>query len=152
MREWMLAYGIGAVCGSRSLLAPAIITNTSAGPSPLGGPLGAAAKLPGSRALMVAMAAGELLADKSARVPARTDALPLAGRAITGAISAAACARPSQRIPAALVGAVGALSGAYAFFHLRRLATSRLGLPGILAGAAEDAVVIALAAAMMRCR
>jgi uncharacterized membrane protein len=148
----MLAYGVGAVCGSRSLLAPAIITTTSAGPWPPGGPLGAAARLPGGRALMVAMAAAELMADKSARIPARTDVLPLAGRAVTGAMSAAACARPNQRIPAALVGAIGALTGAYAFFHLRRLATSRLGLPDVVAGAAEDAVAIGLARAMMRCR
>lgn len=152
MKDWMLAYGIGAVCGSRSLLVPAMITNTAAGPWPLGGPLAAAAQMPGGRLALAAMAAGELLADKSGRIPARTDAVPLAGRLTTGAVSAAACARPGQRIPAAVAGAIGALTGTYLFFHLRGLATTRLGLSSAVAGTAEDAVAIGLGMAMMRCR
>ena len=152
MKEWLLAYGIGAVCGSRSLLVPALLANTSAGPWPLAGPLATAARSAGGRALMAAMATAELLADKSVRIPARTDALPLGARVTTGALSALACARPSQRVPAAVAGAIGALTGAYLFFHLRRLATARLGVPAIMAGAAEDALAIGVGTALMRCR
>ena len=152
MKEWLIAYGIGAVCGSRSLLGPALVANTSSGRWPLGGPLAAAAHLPMGRALMAAMAAAELVADKNSRMPARTEALPLAGRLTMGAMSAAACARPSQRVSAAVAGAIGAYTGTYLFFHLRRLATTRLGASNVVAGAAEDAVAIGLGAAMMRCR
>ena len=152
MKEWLIAYGIGAVCGSRSLLAPALIANTSSRPWALGGPLAAAASLPLGRAVMTAMATAELIADKSGRIPPRTDALPLAGRLATGALSAAACAHPTQRVPAAVAGALGAYTGTYLVFLLRRFATTRLGVPNVVAGAAEDALAIGLGTAMMRCR
>lgn len=152
MKMWLLAYGIGTVCGSRSLLPPALIANTSAGRWPTNGPLGVLARFPAGSALMAIMAAAEVIADKTPGIPARTEALPLAGRVMTGAMSAAACARPSQRLPAAAAGALGAVTGTYLFFHLRRLATSRLGVPDVVAGAAEDALALGLGTTMMRCR
>ena len=83
MNDIAFAWGIGAVCGSRSMLGPALVANTLA-PGP-------------ARGLTKIVAAVEMLADKSAHVGARTDALPLTGRLATGALSAAACAAPGRR-------------------------------------------------------
>src|SRR5687767_7756037 len=152
MKDAILAYGIGAVCGSRSLLVPALIAGSSPGRWPVHGPLGAASRLPGGRWMMIAMAVGEVIADKSSRIPARTGALPLAARLTTGALSAAACARPGRRVSAAGAGAAGALTGTYLFFHLRRLATTRLPASNLAAGTGEDVLALGLGALMMRCR
>ena len=74
MNDIAFAWGIGAVCGSRSMLGPALVANTLAtGPA---------------RGLTKIVAAVEMLADKSAHVGARTDALPLTGRLATGALQA----------------------------------------------------------------
>ena len=92
-------------------------------------------------------AAGELLADKTPLVPARTRAMPLLGRALCGAIAggSAAAVQPGEpaRAPAPdvlLAGALGAVAGTLAGYHLRRLATRRLGLPDLAVALLEDLV------------
>ncbi len=149
MKEWMLAYGIGAVSGSRSLLAPAIAANTSM--SPLGGLLGTATRTAAGPRALALLAIGELIADKSPRIPARTDAVPLAGRVISGAMTASACARPGRATSAAVAGAAGALTGTYLFFHLRRLASTRLGVSNLASGLGEDALALATGLLLTRC-
>lgn len=138
MNDIAFAWGIGAVCGSRSMLGPALVANTLA-PGP-------------ARGLTKIVAAVEMLADKSAHVGARTDALPLTGRVATGALSAAACAAPGRRLRAAAAGAAGALAFAYGLYHLRRFVTGRLGVPDAAAGLSEDALAMAMGGLLLRHR
>src|SRR5688572_8762537 len=149
MKDWMLAYGMGAVSGSRSLLGPAIAANTST--SPLGGLLGTATRTAAGPRALALLALGELIADKSPWIPARTEALPLAGRVISGAVTASACARPGKTLSAAVAGAAGALTGTYLFFHLRRLASARLGASNLACGLGEDALALATGIMVARC-
>lgn len=151
MSAWWSAYGIGAVSGARSLIGPAILASTTNGSMwPLRGAEADLARSPAAKRLMLALAAGEMLADKSARIPARTSALPLLGRAATGAFSAAACAAEGRRLPSAFAGALGAITGAYALFHLRKLAGERLGAPDALVGLVEDALAITAGLMLVR--
>jgi uncharacterized membrane protein len=150
MKDLMLAFGLGAVAGSRSLLAPAVAVNASV--SPLGGLLGAVTRNPAAPGTLALLAVAEAIADKSPWIPARTEALPLTGRLMSGALTASACARPGRGLPAALAGAAGALAGTFAFFHLRRLAGARLGASNLACGLAEDATALASGMLLARCR
>jgi uncharacterized membrane protein len=136
MNELALAYGIGAVSGSRSMLGPALV-GTRALPAAAEG-------------VLAAMSVAEMVVDKSAGIPARTAPLPLAGRALTGALAAAGYARPGRRLASALLGAAGAITAAYAFYHLRRLATERFGVSNSVAGLVEDATAIGVGAMLLR--
>ena len=127
MRELVRALGIGALSGSRSMLGPAVVAQSAASP-----PL---------RTLLSVFAAGELVADKTSMVGARTDALPLTGRLMLGAAAAVASVK-RHRLQAAFVGAAGALASAYACFRLRRWATTRLRIPNVVAGMMEDAAAL----------
>jgi uncharacterized membrane protein len=135
MQELLMAYGAGMVSGSRSMLG-----------------LTMAATSPTARALTIALAAAEMVADKSARIPARISPGPLAGRLVTGALAGAGCARNGSRVPAALAGAAGAATGAHLLYHARRLATERLGVPPLVAALAEDALAIGSSLLLARCR
>jgi uncharacterized membrane protein len=138
MRDLVLYGLVGALSGSRSLLGPALVAQRAA-PRPL-------------RPVVGLLAAGEMAADKDPRLPDRTAPLPLAGRLLTGALTAAAIAAPGRGLRAAVAGAVGAAWGAYGLFHLRRLATHRLGVPNTVAGVVEDALAVAAGAALLRGR
>ena len=150
MKAFALALGIGAVAGSRSMLAPALVMNARRGlsGSAAGGPHpgrgGAAAWV------MAAAAAGEMVADKTPGIPSRTETLPLSGRIASGAAAAASLAAPGRRLQAAAGGAAGALVGTFALYHLRRLITRRLGLPDAAAGLAEDALAVGAGLMLMR--
>jgi uncharacterized membrane protein len=93
------------------------------------------------------LSAAELAADKLPSIPRRTLPLPLAGRAASGAFVGQAAARRGGLVPA-LVGAAAAVAAAFAAYHLRRLATDRLGVPNVVAGLAEDALALAAGAAL----
>jgi uncharacterized membrane protein len=95
------------------------------------------------------MSAGEIVADKTPTIPARTDTLPLTGRLVLGAAAAAGAAK-RHRIQAGVMGAAGALAATYALFHLRRIATTRLRIPNVVAGMIEDAAALAAGAMLMR--
>ncbi|HTI41024.1 MAG TPA: DUF4126 family protein [Vicinamibacterales bacterium] len=135
MRELARSAVIGALSGSRSMLAPAVVAQ-SVLPFP-------------ARTLLTLMSAGEIVADKTPTIPARTDTLPLTGRLVLGA-AAAAGATKRHRMQAAVMGAAGALAATYALFHLRRIATTRLRIPNVVAGMLEDGVALGAAAMLMR--
>ena len=137
MRELAIAWGIGALSGSRSMLGPAVVAQ-SALPLP-------------ARTVLSLLAAGELVADKAPGIPARTDAPLLAGRLVLGAAAAAGYAK-RNRFEAALIGAAGALVSTYACFHLRRFVTHRLRIPNVVAGMVEDAAALGAGAMIMRAR
>ena len=135
MTELARAWAMGALSGSRSMLGPALMA-----PS---------ARSPPARTILTLLTAGEIVADKTAGIPARTDALPLTGRLVLGAAAAAGVAK-RHRLQAALAGAAGALTATYALFHLRRLATTRLRIPNVVAGMIEDAAVLSAGAMLTR--
>jgi uncharacterized membrane protein len=98
-------------------------------------------------ATVTAFAAMEVVADKLPFIPNRTDAAPLVGRIVAGAVLGAAIAAVSNRGRAqgALVGSVAAFAGAHLGFQLRRELAALLPAP--VAALAEDAAVGALVAA-----
>jgi uncharacterized membrane protein len=126
--------GLGTITGMRSLSGPATLAIAR------GGPLARIAS---------AAAAGEFAADKTSFVGNRTDAIPLAGRVVMGALAGAVVAHEAdEAVPAgAVIGAVTAFVSAHAAFYLRR----RFGR-SVAAGFIEDAVVTAAAAAYLRNR
>jgi uncharacterized membrane protein len=132
----LFAFLIGAVCGLRSMTAPAVVAwGAHLGWLHLEGSwLGFFANKI-SLVVFSLLALGELVADKLTFIPGRTQPGPLIVRIIFGAICAAALAVSGAASPLAggLLGAVGAIAGAYAGY------TYRTGL----AGKAPD-VVLAL--------
>jgi uncharacterized membrane protein len=138
MKDLLLCGLVGALSGSRSMLGPAMVANTAM-PAAL-------------RPIVGLMAVGEMAADKDPRIPSRTQPVPLAGRIVTGALTAAAIAPHGRGLRAAAAGAAGAVWGTYALFHARRLATTRFGVPNAVAGLVEDALAVAVGAALLRGR
>ena len=136
MNDLARGFTMGVLSGSRSMLAPAMLASSRVVPSAAA----SAIKL---------LAAGEMVADKHPRMPARTDALPMAGRMMTGAFTAASHATGDRRLPMAIAGAVGGLCGTWLFFHLRRAIIARVG-PGVAAGLVEDAIAVAAGVALAR--
>jgi uncharacterized membrane protein len=126
MNAFVRAAGIGAVSGGRSMLGPALVTTS-----------------PWAHRMTTALAIGEMTADKTPQIPARTAPMSIAGRMAFGAM-AAATAAPRAKVRAGLIGAAGALAATFALFHARRFATERLRVPNAVAGLAEDALLIAL--------
>lgn len=150
----LTAAGLGLVAGMRSMSAPAL----------LAGHLvehrrrrreGVASRLlasPGRCRLLRLLAAGEMVADKMPFIPARTEPMPLAGRAAMGALCGAALAehRGGARAGAAVLGAAAAVAATFAAYHLRRAAGQRLALPDAMLGVAEDALVVGLGRSLLR--
>jgi uncharacterized membrane protein len=120
---------LGAVTGMRSFAGPAALAMRH------GGIL---------RKIVPLMAAGEMLADKSEAIGNRTDPLPLAGRAVMGALVGALVAREHGEPPVtgALLGAAVAVAAAHLAFQVRR----RMPMHGVLAGLVEDALVVGICA------
>lgn len=153
MTELLNAAAFGFVSGSRTMLAPLLVSQSFAVSSPLlegSGP--AADLLTRSRVVqwLPILAAGEILADKLPLVPPRTQVAPVLGRMGSGALVGAAIASPDNRRAAAILGAAGALAGTLTWYHLRRLATQRGGVPNVVAGLCEDALAIGLGAWLLR--
>ena len=118
--------GLGTLTGMRSMAGLATLAAGRGGTA---------------RPVMLALAAGEMIADKTPAIGNRIDAAPLAGRAVLGAIAGAIVAgeRRENMVIAAAAGAAAAVAAAYAAFYLR----TRMPGPPLLTGLAEDAVVIA---------
>jgi hypothetical protein len=87
-----------------------------------------------ARGAILALAAGEAVADKLPIAPARSEPLGLVGRLLGGASSGAAVA--GRR--GAAIGASFALATAYASERARALAGARTGLPDPALAVAED--------------
>jgi uncharacterized membrane protein len=145
----MTAAALGALSGIRSMAGPMLITQALPESQGDGGAAGLVERLitsDGAARLLAVLASGEMLADKSSRIPDRTDALPLMGRALLGSLSAATYAvhrRKAVLAPAA-VGAAAAVVSTFAAYHIRQFATHDLRIPNRLMGLIEDAVVVAV--------
>jgi uncharacterized membrane protein len=106
-----------------------------------------------AREVTGAMAAGEVLADKHPDMPSRLEAPALIGRAVAGAVAAAALVprRASTRVLVghALVGAGAAMLSTFLSYHARRSAVQRGGAPDPLVAIVEDALTYGGGALLM---
>ena len=135
-KTWLRSAGLAALCGSRTMLGPALV-------------VGEVPSLRRVRPFVLCLAAGELLVDKMPGIPDRTTVAPMAARAVTGALVALA-SRPRSSgwrggILSVLLGAAAATAATVAAFHLRRLANRSLGnssLVNLATGVAEDALAV----------
>ena len=155
---YLLAAGLGAVVGVRSMTGPMLISRAllRRGASiPHRGLVARLASRPLANGL-TAFAVGEMVGDKFKRMPDRTRAPLLGMRLASGALAGAAVGRLHSRntAAAAAVGAAAALAVTFAsLFVRRRLARATHLSPGIalgLVGAAEDAAVLAGGHALTR--
>jgi uncharacterized membrane protein/uncharacterized membrane protein YagU involved in acid resistance len=139
---------LGLANGQRTFTPPAAVTIAAAG-SGLGlqgTPLSfLTSKWTGM--IMSAAAIGEYIADKQPGIPDRISPPGLAGRAIGGALSGAAAARPGRALLAAGIGAAGALAGAYISYRARATLAKALGRDKPVAFA-EDAMSLLGSAAL----
>lgn len=98
------------------------------------------------------LAAGEAIADKAIDLPARTELVPLAARGILGAVAAGTFAqrRGASVLESAAVGAAAALASAWVATNIRRYITTNYDVPDAAIGLAEDALVLAGSAWVLR--
>lgn len=140
------AAAIGIIAGMRSMSTPALVSNHLAhneSQNLAGSPLSVLASSKTSSILKV-LALGEMVVDKLPITPARISPGPLIARIVSGAISGAAiCAAEDKRADVgAVVGGMAGILGAYGFYHLRRRTGEATGVPDVVLGVAEDAIVI----------
>lgn len=138
----LVAVVIGFLSGLRSLAPLAVVAfAVHAGWLAAGGLawLGGSIVMP----IVVALAVGELIADKLPSTPARTAPPGLVARIVAGAVAGACVA--GAAIGGAVVGAVAAVIGTFAGYHARRTLTASAGLPDLPVALLEDAVTIAAA-------
>ncbi|MFL5272907.1 MAG: DUF1990 family protein [Anaeromyxobacteraceae bacterium] len=148
--RWLLVAGFGAIAGGRSMTPLALVAAAAARQRAGGGDrLARALASPWAAGALGVLALGELAADKWPAIPARTEAGPLAFRALSGAAAADVLASRAQAPTwrAALLGAGAAVLGTYAFAALRRAIAQRVAEPG--AGFVEDALVVGAGAALL---
>lgn len=142
-----------SLSGLRSMAAPALLARSirRGGVSDPGGrTFDALRRL--SPLLQVLMV-GEMIADKTPLVPARTSPGPLLGRAASGALCAAvlfAVGKRDDGAAAALLGALSAVGAAYAGENLRAQGTRRLGAPDPVLALLEDGLVLYLGTRLLR--
>lgn len=135
----MASYGrvlaAGAATGMRSMSGPAALAMERGG---------------FAGAIVPMLAAAEMLADKTANLPDRIDPLPLAGRAVLGAVAGGMVARKggADGVLGAILGAAAAVAAAHLAYHTRK----RLAVPDAVAGLLEDGLVVALLASSGRGR
>ena len=116
---------IGAMTGMRSMAGAAAI---------------AARRRGLMRSVMTLLAAGEMAADKTSIVGNRTDAFPITGRAVMGALLGGLVARDNRDgvLVGGLLGAATAVLAAHLAYQLRTRMPLSTGAGGVL----EDAIVI----------
>lgn len=152
-RSLVRILGLGFVSGLRSMAGPALLARylrenaPEEWPHPL---LQFIGQEPGA-SLVQLFAGGELLADKLPFVPARTDPLPLAGRAAAGAAVGAALSALEGRSPlaGAALGSAAAVVGAAAGYQARRALTGENRLPDVAVALVEDALTVRIGRRVM---
>jgi uncharacterized membrane protein len=99
---------------------------------------------PGIGRTAVAMALGELIADRTPFLPNRTDSAALLAQAVSGGAAGAAVfkARRRSMLAGALVGAAAAVGAAYAAHYLRRRAASYFNVSDRVVALVEDGIAL----------
>lgn len=144
---------MGVAAGMRSQVPIALLAwqKWGTGPSPQQRPPGLFGS-PAVRALVTALAAGELVGDKLPATPSRLRPAPFLGRLAFGALAGGLLATRAggQAMAGAAAGGTGAVIGTIAFGEARVALTRLTGLPDPLWAVAEDAVAVALGLAALR--
>ncbi len=143
----LLALSIGIVAGLRSLSAPAVVAwaadlgwiNLHSSPLAFMGTKWAVG-------IFTVLALVELIVDQLPGTPARTAAVGLSARIVTGALSGACFAVAGGATPwlGAPAGAIGAIAGAFGGYHARAGLVRALRVPDFVIAIAEDLVAIGL--------
>lgn len=122
---------LGAVCGLRSMLGPALVAEHASGPA---------------KYLFRLAAPGEFIVDKLPRTPSRLAPGPLVGRALSGAGVAFVLCRRAGQSPwlGMMLGAGAALAGAWGGYHARKALGQALHIPDAVVAMGEDALAVAV--------
>lgn len=138
--------GLGAVAGLRSMSAPALLSQAARIGEVDGLEDTRFAPLLSSKvsSILYVLAAGEMVADKSARIPSRISPPALFGRAASGALVGAALFVSGERrgVSGAALGALAAVAAAYASYYARAGVGEALGVPDQVLGLLEDEIVL----------
>ena len=138
--------GLGVVAGMRSMSAPALLSRAMR--------QGRVENLADTRfapllsskvfSVFYLLAAGEMVADKSAGIPSRISPPALLGRAASGALVGAALFVSGEHrgISGAAVGTLATIAAAYASYYARSGAGEALGVPDQMLGHLEDGIVL----------
>jgi uncharacterized membrane protein len=149
----LLALAIGFVAGLRSLVTPAVVSWAAhLGWLGLGGTPLAFMASPVTVGIFSVLAVLELIADVMPKTPARTGAVGLAARVITGGLCGAclSVANSGSVVIGVILGIVGAIIGAYAGYYTRRELGTRLKVKDILLAIPEDIIAIGLGYLIVR--
>lgn len=148
MNIYLRAIGIGTVAGMRSTSAPALTSYYFAGNPSLSLD---ASRLKGlgqqtTSNVLKFMAVGELVVDKLPFVPNRTDPGPIAARAVSGGVCAAAIFLAEGERPeiGAALGAASAVASAFLFMNLRRILGKAMEIPDPIIASAEDGLALGI--------
>ena len=143
----LLAAGIGLVAGLRSLTAPAVVAwaanvgwiNLHNSPLAFMGSKWTAV-------IFTVLAVVELVADQLPSTPARTGAMGLSARIVTGALTGACLAAAGNAAVwmGGIAGIVGAIFGAFGGYHARVGLVRSLRVPDFVIAITEDAIAIGL--------
>jgi len=140
-------FGIGVVAGLRSLTAPAAV----AWAAHLGwiDLHGSALAFMGSKwtvLIFTVLALAELVADQLPATPARTAAVGLSARVVSGGLSGA-CLAVAGGVALGfgmVAGAIGGIGGAFGGYHSRVGLVRALRVPDFVIAISEDAIAIGL--------
>ena len=145
---YLKAASLGMIAGMRSMGAPAQVSAYLARthPVPLHGTPLAWLESPVAAAVLRTLAAGEVVADKLPKTPARTEPASVAFRAASGGLCGAAlcAAEGEEALIGAAIGALAAVASTFAFYHLRRRLDKGTGAPDALFAVVEDALVVGI--------
>jgi uncharacterized membrane protein len=143
---YLQSFCIGIIAGMRSMSAPALVSNYLAEKQSVEIENSAFRFLASQKTanVLTVLAIGEIIADKLPIVPDRISPVPLIGRGISGATCGAAlCIAEDERTEiGALAGLTGAIISTYGFYYLRQKLSNDAGIPNLLLGLTEDALVV----------
>jgi uncharacterized membrane protein len=142
--------GLAAVAGLRSMAAPALLAQ-AVRCGDLDAPGFPALGYKDVSALLSLLSFGEMVADKTLLVPARTSAPALLGRLLSGAVTGSILFADEGRRSnsGAILGALSAFAAAYAGERLRTVGAQR-GIPDPILGILEDRFVLTLGTRLLR--
>lgn len=142
--------GLAAVAGLRSMAVPALLAR-AVRRGDLDVPSLPALGYKDVSALLSLLSIGEMVADKTHLVPARTSAPALLGRILSGALAGSVLFADEGRRgnSGAILGALSAFAAAYTGERLRTTGVRR-GIPDPILGVLEDRFVLTLGTRLLR--
>ena len=153
-RPYRTVSGLAALTGLRSMAGPALLSRAvrRGDVEGLQGTRFAALGYPKVSTALQTLMIGEMVADKTPFIPARSSAPALTGRALSGALVGAALFTAAGRRPAvgAILGVPPAIVAAYAGEKFRVRGPEKLGVASAVLGLLEDSVVLSFGTRLLR--